>query len=336
MAYQLQAPPNARPNYPFPGHDLAPVLAGARALLRGADPYAAVGPGAPTPWPTPPLYPATTMLLTAPLAGLSLPVAAAVFVGLGFALATYALSREGLGALIPLFSYPAFMAVLTVQWSPYLVAAALLPWLSAIYAGKPTTGAAFWVGWPTRTAVAAGLVLLAASIALRPDWPLRWTHMLGHTLWAGAIWGDRPVSDYYLAPVARTAGFLLPLAWLKWRRPEARLLGALALIPQSLLWYEMLPLVSLVPQRTRERLAFAVGTWVVAVGTSRGRLPTWHAVVASQATLLVLCIYLPSLALVLTRPNEGPAPAWLARAWAWVRRRAARDTDAAGPAAFTS
>jgi hypothetical protein len=138
-------------------------------------------------------------------------------------------------------SAPAIQAMFSGQWSPWLTAAVGLPWLGLVWAAKPSIGLALFAGWPSRRALIGGFVLLILSLILVPNWPADWLNAVRHT-------------PQYKAPVQRLGGALLLLSFLRWRRPEARMLGALALIPHTTVLYEQLPLL-LIPKTGR---AFAV------------------------------------------------------------------------------
>ena len=69
-------------------------------------------------------------------------------------------------------------------------------------------------------------LLLAASLLVMPSWPVRWL--------AAAHGGVHPMPVLQLAG----GGPLLLLAWLRWRDPDARLLGALSLVPQTIAPHE--------------------------------------------------------------------------------------------------
>src|SRR5256712_8988913 len=89
--------------------DLAPVWAGARALLDGHDPYASVGPGRAFDTTFPLMYPMTAVLTMTPLAIASMHWADTIFVAMGFGLFAWAMtSRQQLSpGLVALVSLPA-------------------------------------------------------------------------------------------------------------------------------------------------------------------------------------------------------------------------------------
>jgi hypothetical protein len=99
---------------------------------------------------------------------------------------------------------------------------------------------------------------------------------------------------------------LLLLAFLRWRRPEARLLGTLALVPHTAGLYESLPLL-LIPQSAGrfavlmllEYFAAFLAYTVVSPGNLGGMMD------AGWGYLLIL-IYLPCLWMVLKEPSAHP------------------------------
>jgi hypothetical protein len=117
----------------------------------------------------------------------------------------------------------------------------------------------------------------------------------------------------------RPAGVLLLATLLRWRRPEARLLAALACVPQTPGFYDHV-LVFVVPQTTRESLVLAVMTFAVyfavAFASPFDTFQQWGDFVAN-ATLVF--IYAPAAIMVLRRPNEGAVPQVLERALARLR-----------------
>jgi hypothetical protein len=283
--------------------DLAPIWWSARALLAGENPYTAVGPhGTLFVYPYAQLYPLPGILLLAPFTVLSLDVATSLFAGLGAGALAYVVARDGF-ARLPVFLSAGFIwSVSLAQWSPLLTAAALLPVLGFVLVAKPTIGLALYLYRPTRLAAVGGAMLVLASFAIWPTWPVWWLPIL------------REHSPRMVAPIAVPGGQLLLLALFKWRRPEARLLLALAVIPQTPLPYESVVLF-LVTSTLVEAGVLTIGTWIFAELLLRlvepGMATLEKRALAMQ--LMVLTVYLPSLAMVLRRRNEGDT-AELARA----------------------
>jgi hypothetical protein len=280
----------ARPGY-LP--DFLAYWLGARQLLAGVNPYDVAPVAAPYHIREPLYYPLPTALAMLPLAPLPAVAAGVLFVALSSALLALGLTREGT-ARLPLFlSAPFLMAAALGQWAPLLVAGALLPGLGWTAALKPNIGLPMIVYRPTRAAVAGGLLLALAGLLVMPSWPALWLRNVR------ALPGHPP-------PLLLFGGPVLALALLRWRRPEARLLLALACVPQMPLFADQLPLF-LVPASLRQSLALALASGVAAALWIAGLQPGVHPS-EPAARLVVPLLYLPCLAMVLRRPNVGEAP----------------------------
>jgi hypothetical protein len=273
--------------------DLDQVLEGARALLHGQDPY---GSAERVHFFFPQLYPLTALLLLVPLAPLPTELARVVWAAAGGAALTLAARRYGRGLPPALLSASFLNAVILGQWSPLLTASAVIPALGAAWVAKPSIGAAMFAAFPSRRGVMAALLLLVLSLVISPTWPWRW--------WAVLFHGPQAV------PILRPAGFLLLLALLRWRRPEARLLVALGCVPQTIGLYDTLPLF-LIPQSRMEGYGLAVMSYVAAFGQALlyPRLPDMSLAqnLAERWPVVLMCLYLPALFMVLRRPNADGA-----------------------------
>ena len=75
---------------------------------------------------------------------------------------------------------------------------------------------------PQKVALITGALILVIRFAVLPTWPLDW-------------WGGIQAGESLKAPIIRPAGFLITLALLRWRQPEARLLFALACVANLIL-----------------------------------------------------------------------------------------------------
>ena len=270
--------------------DWDPNWVGTRALLQGWSPYAAIRV---PPWPNYLLYPLPALLLTIPFTFLPLALARALFTGLGTAAFTFVVTARGRWTLYFLISGAMLWSWITVQWPPLLMAAALTPNFSWMLAAKPTLGLALWSAYPNRKAVIGGLVFLGLCFLIRPSWVHEWLASVAHT----------PHKAHFLRP----GGFLLLLALLRWRRPEARLLAVLSLMPQTTALYETLPL-ALAAQRKVDAAAFATLTMAAHLLYLLGPQGPWPVGAEYQWWVMLLLIYLPVLALILSRPNEAGAP----------------------------
>ncbi len=291
--------------------DFTPHWRAADALLRGFSPYKVENAFTTLyPFSAGYLYWLPAAIIFEPFGALDPQTATALFAGVSVAVFAYALTVDGWWRLPLLLSAPAVYAARSGQTSPLLVAAMLLPSLGWLAPIKFTLGAAgFAYNLSVRYALlAAGVVV--ASVAAYPWWPLEWVHELSDV-----------AGTFYHVPVLLPGGFLLLAALIRWRRPEARLLAAMACIPQTMFYYDQLPL-ALVARSYRQALAFAVLSWVpVAVslihfggGAERAHLFAW------LAPLIVACYYVPCLAVVLSRPNVASSSATMAELTASATR----------------
>jgi len=278
---------------PVPKSDWDEIWAAGRALLDGLDPYAALASGyQANQFNYPLVYPAPAVVIAVPFALLPLQSALWLWAGVGTAALTWALLARGWWGLLGLCSAFYIHALLSVQWSPLLSAAVAVPALGFVWAAKPTIGAALFAGWPSRPAIIGAIAITAVSFALIPGWVrpfLTASLAMPHT---------SPL-------VLRPGGFLLLLSFLRWRRPEARMLGVFALVPQTALLYEMVPLL-LIPHTWREMLML-VGLSIVAGVFAFREDPSHHLSLAIVTLwpIFLLVVYLPCLFLILRRENAS-------------------------------
>jgi hypothetical protein len=278
---------------------------GARILLAGDNPYR-VASGTPGwPLPDPLFYPLPALILTAPLAWLSLPIAGAVFMGISGGLLAWLVTRDGLWRLWMFGSASFFMACKVGQWSPIIIVVALLPAAGFLAVMKPNLGLALLAYRPTRSAVLGCVAAALVSFVVLPSWLVDWhantSLLVGHP-----------------PPVLTPAGALVLFALLRWRRPEARLLLAMACVPQLLFFADQLPLF-LIPRTRREMMALtlcsATGFFVWYI-----RFADNPAYVLAAAPYVIWSTYLPCLVMILRRPNTGDTPAWIERALGRLKR----------------
>jgi hypothetical protein len=261
----------------------------ANALRLGHDPYAAVGASG---WPWPLFYPLPAVLCVLPFSFLSVMLGRALFVGLGGACLAFAVTQRAWWPLV-LFTSGAWVATITAaQWTPFLVAGALIPAFGALFAAKPTIGAVSFVYRPSLAAVIGSLALVGLSFAVRPSWFGSWMDAVSH-------------APNLRAPITRPGGFLLLLALLRWRRPEARLLGTLACVPHTILPQEALVLF-LVPRTYGEGAALSLLTSAALVFTWLWPTTGYREMLDAAWPVMLLLVYLPVLVMVLRRPNLAP------------------------------
>jgi hypothetical protein len=267
----------------------------ARVLLSGQDPYVLIGPGRAIPWEFRLMYPLTAVLVAVPFTALRLRQADPLFVACATGLLTWVLTRRRINdpRLLVLLSLPYLYVIQTSQWSPLLVGAALVPAVGFLLACKPTIGAALFAAFPHRATVIGCVALAVLSVFVKPTWIREWLATL-------------PSVTHIRAPVTLPGGFLVLLGGIKWRRPEARLLVALACVPQTIALYETVPLF-LIPSRWSESWAL----WALAIvaylaqGSGAG-FSTYDAYFDAGGRWIVWLMSLPCTLLVLTRPNVWP------------------------------
>jgi hypothetical protein len=223
------------------GSDFDVVVRGAAAWLGGGDPFELRGHYFPL------LYPFTAVLFAVPFS--FLPYPDFWFVGLGVALFAWAAtSQPRLHWSLMVLASPAMLQLFHLaQWSALLTAAALLPSVGFLLACKPSVGAALWCAFPTRRTAVGVLVFTAASLALFPSWPWRWLAQV-------------QTAFHVQAPITFWGGPLVLLALYYWRTWEARLLVALACVPQSGFYYDIWPLF-LIPRRVEEAVYLLIASW---------------------------------------------------------------------------
>jgi hypothetical protein len=290
----------AHPRTGIMASDFGQVWFGSRTLLAGSNPYDVVGPGRAFDWPFPLLYPVTALLAATPLAWLPLRLAETIFVGLGAGLLAWGLTRRTIAnpQLLVFASFSMMAAAQCVQWSPLLTAAALIPTLGFVFAAKPTIGLALCLAYPSRRALIGCIAIAVLSFVVWPSWPWHWIATL-------------PSASHITAPIMRPGGFLLALALLRWRRPEARLLFALGCVPQTPTLNETVPLF-LVVQTLPEGLTLMSLTIVAAhiVGAVYQGTADYQGWMAGVGIAGLWLVYLPCLIMVLRRPNVGVQPVW--------------------------
>jgi hypothetical protein len=281
------------------GSDFRAFHFAARVWLSGNDPYAIGLPvmRATRVVPEPFYYPFPTVVAMVPFAVLPLRIAAATFVAVLAALLAYAVIARSPQRFPMFFGASFIVAAAMGQWSPLVAATLLFPTLSWLAVLKPNIGLAVTAARPTRIGIIGGGLLLLATLPFNRHWPAEWLRNLKSL-------------PPHPAPIFLPAGALILIALLRWRRPEARLLVAMACVPQLMYFADQLPLW-FIPQTRRESLmlsATSLVAWTAAlVSTSRaGEQPALN-----SAWFVLLGVYLPALVMIMRRPNEGSMPGWL-------------------------
>jgi hypothetical protein len=102
---------------------------GARALLDGGSPYAAVGPGKTFNWPFPLFYPLPAVLVAVPFTVVSPSAASMLFSGITAGVLAWVLAKSAPYRLAAVLSFSFYYAAAISQWSPILIASVLIPGL---------------------------------------------------------------------------------------------------------------------------------------------------------------------------------------------------------------
>jgi hypothetical protein len=265
----------------------------ARLLLQGHSPYLAIPGIGIYPVGTPFVYPLPAVLLAIPLAGLALPLASALFFGASAGLLAYGLMEDGYYRLSLFASGPFISAATQAQWSPLVCAAAFLPSLGFLIVMKPNLGVVVAAYRPSRRMVAGALVVLLGSVLLRPEWRRQWRHSVLRRRGHGS-------------PLLQPGAFVLLLAVMFWRLPEARLFLVMLCVPQLLFWNDQLPLL-LVARTRREAQVLALLSLV-------GFL-VWNAFIKpggaygpAAAKYIMWLVYVPAFLLVMRHGLATRAP----------------------------
>lgn len=287
----------------LPGHpsDFDQVWVAGRMAMGGTNPYEAIGPGRSFDWAWRYFYPLTASAAIAPLLALPVEWARALFMfGSAFVLA-WGLTRHGWDQLPALLGAPFVISCLACQWSPVMTAALLVPGMAWVYVVKPNLGVAQFIAYPNGrallVAVAGGVVALAVTLYVSPHWIAQWTGMSQLAFASG--------NSELL--ILEPGGAVALLALLRWRRPEARLVAALACVPLTVVSYSFLPL-ALVAETRMQAIVLALASWGGWILHSAVNL--WDAHRGDKALVAlsyVVSQVIPALWLVLRRPNEGRA-----------------------------
>jgi hypothetical protein len=270
---------------------------GAKSVLHGADPYPLVGPGRQFNYGWPLTYPATSFIALSPLGFVNEKTAAMIFVGLSSALLCFGLTRDGF-YLLPLFLTEAYLNGARLgQWNIALTAILFFPWLAALAAVKPQAALPPIIGSAKKESFAwaalGGSALFFASLLLIPGWPREWLTAM------------KSMPPVVHPPITWPFGFLIPLVLFRWKRKEAWLVMAMAVVPQTSAWYSTLPLFT-VPRTLAQSVTLVS---IATIGGVLGAefvpdLKSYAELERYVNALHIFTMYLPAVILVLRRKNE--------------------------------
>lgn len=243
-----------------------------------------------TPYDTPfEQYPLTAGFLALPFVHLQPEVAAGLFYGISSAVLAFGLTRYGYARLLVFLAYPYWAGILTVQWSPIIMASAFFPLLLPVTMAKPQIGLPVFLTHLNRRGILACVALGVLSLVLMPRWPLLWLGQLGNY--------------QHFIPLLVLPGPLLLLALMRYRDRDAILLLLAALAPQR--WFFDSFILWLIPKSRRGILATVFVSW--GVGLWR-----WYHIPHTMQQVgrwSVLGFYLPMLVVILARPRNHQATA---------------------------
>lgn len=248
---------------------------GAQLLLEGKNPYKIIKATGPYPYNDALYYPLPALLLAIPTTLFPAHLAGALFIALSTGLLAWGVLNTEPHRLPLFFSAPFVYALFTAQWAPLITAAALLPWLGPALLGKPNIGVPVLLLYGNRRSWLFSAIVVLISLLILPSWPLDWYGSLKTHL------NYTPLISWY--------GPFLLLAFLYWRQRSARLLLAMAIIPQRLL-YDQLNLW-LIPQSFRQSFVLSASSWL---GFILGLL-------LNQGTWVLASTYLAALAILLVQ-----------------------------------
>ena len=278
-------------------------LQAAHDLALGHNPYGYALPG--------------TIPYPVPAAGFALPflwlwtnpkLAGALFFGASSAILAFGLSRSSYDRLLVFLACPYWMAMMTVQWSPLVMAGALFPTLLPAALAKPQIGLPIILTHWSRRGILACAALAAVSLLIMPSWPLRWFSQLGG------------FQNYI--PMLSFPGPLLLLGLCLGDEADAHLLLLTSLMPQH--WFYDTFILWLIPKSRSEILATVCMSWGVVLWWPQFGIAHYSSALGSMA---VLWIYLPMLALLLLRSvvsSDSPTlavhpPSWPLRTFQLTR-----------------
>ncbi|HSQ04809.1 MAG TPA: hypothetical protein VLN59_12280 [Burkholderiales bacterium] len=275
------------------GGDYLMLWRAAHIVLDGGDPYRLMWwmklPALHTPF----NYPLPGVGMGLPFVWLRPQNAAIAFVTCSAGLLGFALTRDSFARVPILLSIPFIFAAQLSQTSLLILALGLVPAAAGLTVMKPNIGLALFSWRPHNRTVVVGGILLLGTVIISPSWPAEWIVLVR-------------TSPTHHAPIA-TGGIVALVALLRWRRPEARLLVAMALIPHGLYFYDELPLW-LVAATRREAVILTVMSWVGWFGWLAMSNGSGGPHLRDAAPWIVASLYAPCAIMILLRPNESEAP----------------------------
>ena len=226
-------------------------------------------------------YPMTAAVFALPFVRLPAVFAGAAFYGISSALLALGLMRGGYHRLVVFLAYPYWAGMIAVQWSPLVMAAALLPLLLPVTMAKPQIGIPIALNYTTKRGAIACLAVLLFTLLLLPRWPWWWIGQFR--------------SYQHFIPMLVFPGLFLALVLVRWRDESARLLFFTSLMPQR--WFFDSFILWLIPKSRRELLWTILLSWVPGIWRWFHFPHSFHEV----GRWAVVFFYLPMLVVIFLR-----------------------------------
>ncbi len=231
-------------------------------------------------------YPLPAALLGLPFVKVAPELAGGIFYGLSTGLLAFGLTRDSYRHLLIFTAYPYWAGMLAVQWIPLIMASGFFWWLLPATLAKPQIGLPVAMTRMERKGALVCTSIVILSFLLLPHWCSDW------------LAGLRGYARFI--PLLVLPGPVLPLALLRYRDRDAWLLFLAACMPQR--WFYDPFFLWLIP-KSRRQIIFTAGlSWIPG-------LCRWYHTPHSFTEVgrwIVLCFYLPMLALILMRRPAAP------------------------------
>lgn len=225
---------------------------GARVLLTGGNPYEHLPIRETYPLDAPLYYPIYAPMVALPFSPFTPEVAGALFFGVSSGILAWVLIRKDISYLSLFLSSSYLMSAENCQWTPLITAGLVLPLLSFVLLAKPNVGILALITNLSRTTIIVCLTVAIIGSILWPWWLQDW-------LFVVTVHGQATHKiPIMIAP-------LLLLGLTEWRNDKGRLFLLLAILPQSLIFYDQLPLW-LVTRTARQRYILTGLSWIGFIG----------------------------------------------------------------------
>jgi len=258
-------------------------------LLNGQNPYTQMPANLPYPLDSPFFYPLVTAIFSIPFTILEPYTSGALFFGICSAILAFAILNDNWWRW-PVFLSPCFFIAASVaQWTPLIMAAALLPPIfRSLSFLKPSLGIISFFYRPSFRAIIIIFVVGMLSLLVLPSWPFDWLRIM------------RQAGGRYVSPFLFPGGFLLVLALISWKRTEGRTLFAMSVIPRHAYWYDGM-LLWLLPSNLKQSLILSLTGWVgyLIWDTSIKNVPDLPSRLNASFVWQSLLLYIPALVMVI-------------------------------------